>query len=77
MSTLKCGFDSLKEDVAVLESASSELLHMSSEIGPCLEEHNQGTEKQLPNIKKLVEDKNQQPIYWRNSLIPVEGLAGN
>ena len=57
MSTLKCGFDSLKEDVAVLESASSELLHLSSEIGPCLEEHSQQTEKQLPNITKLVEDK--------------------
>ena len=57
VSTLKCGFDSLKEDVAVLESASSELLHLSSEIGPCLEEHSQQTEKQLPNIQKLVEDK--------------------
>ena len=57
LSTLKCGFDSLKEDVAVLESASSELLHLSSEIGPCLEEHSQQTEKQLPNIQKLVEDK--------------------
>ena len=57
VSTLKCGFDSLKEDVAVLESASSELLHLSSEIGPCLEEHSQQTEKQLPNITKLVEDK--------------------
>ena len=56
-TTLKCGFDSLKEDVAVLESASSELLHLSSEIGPCLEEHSQQTEKQLPNITKLVEDK--------------------
>ena len=55
--TLKCGFYSLKEDVAVLESASSELLHLSSEIGPCLEEHSQQTEKQLPNIQKLVEDK--------------------
>ena len=30
---------------------------MSSEIGPCLEEHGQQTEKQLPNITKLVEDK--------------------
>ena len=57
LNTLKCGFDSLKEDVAVLESASSELLHLSSEIGPCLEEHSQQTEKQLPNIQKLVEDK--------------------
>ena len=57
VSTLKCGFDSLKEDVVVLESASSELLHLSSEIGPCLEEHSQQTEKQLPNITKLVEDK--------------------
>ena len=57
MSTLKCGFDSLIEYVAVLESASSELLHLSSEIGPCLEEHSQQTEKQLPNIQKLVEDK--------------------
>ena len=28
VSTLNCGFDSLKEDVAVLESASSELLHV-------------------------------------------------
>ena len=57
VTTLKCGFYSLKEDVAVLESASSELLHLSSEIGPCLEEHSQQTEKQLPNITKLVEDK--------------------
>ena len=57
VSTLKCGFDLLKEDVALLESASSELLHLSSEIGPCLEEHSQQTEKQLPNIQKLVEDK--------------------
>ena len=57
VSTLNCGFDSFKEDVAVLESASSELLHLSSEIGPCLEEHSQQTEKQLPNIMKLVEDK--------------------
>ena len=57
VSTLKCGFDCLKEDVAVLDSASSELLHLSSEIGPCLEEHSQQTEKQLPNITKLVEDK--------------------
>ena len=57
VSTLKCGFDSLKEDAAVLESASSELLHLSSEIGPCLEEHSQQTEKQLPNITKLVKDK--------------------
>ena len=57
VSTLKCGFDSLKEDVTVLESACSELLHLSSEIGPCLEEHSQQTEKQLPNITKLVEDK--------------------
>ena len=57
MSTLKCGFESLKEDVAVLESASSELLHLSSEIGPCLEEHSQQTEKQLPNIQKLVKGK--------------------
>ena len=40
-----------------IESASSELLHLSSEIGPCLEEHRQQTEKQLPNIQKLVEDK--------------------
>ena len=39
VSTLKCGFDLLKEDVTLLESASSELLHLSSEIGPCLEEH--------------------------------------
>ena len=57
VSTLKCGFDSFKEDFAVLESATSELLHLSSEIGPCLEEHSQQTEKQLPNIQKLVEDK--------------------
>ena len=57
VSTLKCGFDSLKEDVAVLESASSELLHLSSEIGPCLEEHSQQTEKQFPKIKMSVEDK--------------------
>ena len=58
VSTLKCGFDSLKEDVAVLESASSELLHLSSEIGPCLEEHNKETEQQLPKIKISVEDQN-------------------
>ena len=57
VSTLKYGFDLLKEDVALLESASSELLQLSSEIGPCLEEHSQQTEKQLPNITKLVEDK--------------------
>ena len=57
MSTLKCGFDSLTEDVAVLESASSELLHLSSEMGPCLEEHSKEIEQQLPKIKMSVEDK--------------------
>ena len=57
VTSLKCGFDSLKEDVAILESATSELLHFSSEIGPCLEEHIYKTEKQLPNIQKLAEDK--------------------
>ena len=33
--TLKCGLDSLEEDVTVLESASSELLTKSYEIGRC------------------------------------------
>ena len=57
VSTLKCGFDYLKEDVTVLESASYELLQLSSEIGPCLEEHSKEIEQQLPKIKELVEDK--------------------
>ena len=39
VDTLKCGFDSLKEDVTVLESARSELLAQTHEIGSCLEEH--------------------------------------
>ena len=53
VSILKCGFDSPKEDVAVLESASSQLVHLSSEVGSGLEEHSQETEKQLPYIQKL------------------------
>ena len=32
MDNLRCGFDSLKEDMTVLESASSQLLALSSEI---------------------------------------------
>ena len=78
LSTLKCGFYSLKEDVAVLESASSELLHLSSEIGPCLEEHSQQTEKQLPNITKLVEDKKSAANILEEFTHPcMEDLAGN
>ena len=73
VSILKCGFDSLKEDVAVLESASSELLHLSSEIGPCLEEHINKTEKQLPNIKKLVEDKKSAADILEESTHPCGG----
>ena len=33
VDTLKCGFDSLKEDVTVLESARSKLPAQSKEIG--------------------------------------------
>ena len=73
VSTLKCGFDSLKEDVAVLESASSELLHLSSEIGPCLEEHSQQTEKQLPNITKLMKDKKSSADILEESTHPCGG----
>ena len=50
MSILKCGFDSLKEDVTVLESASSELLAQSSKIGTCLEEHSKQTGADLSQI---------------------------
>ena len=54
---LRCGFDSLKEDVTVLESASSELLALSSEIGTCLEEHDEKTESDLSDITDSVESK--------------------
>ena len=37
--TLKCGFDSLEEDVTVLETACSELLAQLRDMETCLEEH--------------------------------------
>ena len=52
---LRCGFDSLKEDVTVLESATSQLLTLSSEIGSCLEEHSEQTESDLSDIRESVE----------------------
>ena len=57
VGNLRCGFDSLKEDVTVLESASSELLALSSEIGTCLEEHSEQTESDLSDIRDSVENK--------------------
>jgi hypothetical protein len=50
---LKCS--PLKEDVTVLESASSRLLALSSEIGTCLEEHTEQTESDLSGLRSSVE----------------------
>ena len=50
----------------------------ASEIGPCLEEHSQQTEKQLPNITKLVEDKKSAANILEEFTHPcMEDLAGN
>ena len=46
---------SLKEDVTVPESASSELLALSSEIGTCLEEHSEQSESDLSDLQDSVE----------------------
>ena len=51
MWSLKYGFDSLEEDVTVLESASSELLAKSNQIGTCLEEHSEQTEYHLSKVR--------------------------
>ena len=55
MDNLKCGFDSLKENRTVLESATPQLLTLSSEIGSCLEEHSKQTESDLSDIGDSVE----------------------
>ena len=57
VDNLRCGFDSLKEDVTVLESASSELLTLTNEIGTCLEEHSEQTESDISNILDSVDSK--------------------
>ena len=54
VDTLKRGFDSLKEDVTVLESARSELSAQSKEIGTCLEEHSKQTGADLSQIQTSV-----------------------
>ena len=56
VDTLKCGFDSLEEDVTVLESASSELLAKSNQIGTCLEEHSEQTEYHLSKVRTSLND---------------------
>ena len=54
VDTLKCGFDSLKQDVTVLESARSELSTQSKEIGTCLKEHSKQTGADLLQIQTSV-----------------------
>ena len=39
VENFKCGFDSLKEDVTVLESAKSQLLHLEIETSSQLQQH--------------------------------------
>ena len=69
MGNLRCGFDSLKDDVTVLESATSELLALSSEIESCLEEHSEQTESDLSDIRESLENT-------KETANTIEGLLG-
>ena len=57
VDNLRCGFDSLKEDVTVLESANLELLTLTNEIRTCREEHSEQTESDISDILDSVDSK--------------------
>ena len=68
VDTLKCGFDSLKEDVTVLESARSELVAQTHEIGSCLEEHTKQGEADISEIQTSLNNT-------KSSLSTLEGFV--
>ena len=53
--TLKCGFDSLEEDVTVLETACSELLAQSRDVETCLEEHSEQSRADLWQVQTCLD----------------------
>ena len=54
---LKCGFGTLKDDVAVLESARSELLAVATDAGTSLEQHVDESASELSDLVNIVEEK--------------------
>ena len=57
MGNFKCSFDSLKNDVTVLESAKSQLINLESETTSQLKQHSYETPSQLYDLLTAVEDK--------------------
>ena len=55
VDTLKCGFDSLEEDVTVLETACSELLAQSRDVETCLEEHSEQSRADLWQVQTCLD----------------------
>ena len=53
--TLKCGFDSLEEDVTVLETACSELLAQSRDVETCLEKHSKKSRADLWQVQTCLD----------------------
>ena len=57
VSNFKCGFDTLKEDMTVLESGKSQLLNLETETSSQLEQHIDETPTHLDDLLTTVQDK--------------------
>ena len=57
VGNLKCGFSTLKDDLAVLESARSELLATTTDVGTALNQHADESASDLSDLLNTVEEK--------------------
>ena len=75
VGNFKCAFDSLKDDVTVLESAESELLGLERELESELKQHSVESECDLDDLLTLVEKKKEVVSAIEEMAIPCGGLG--
>ena len=75
VGNFKCAFDSLKDDVTVLESAESELLALERELESELKQHSVESECDLDDLLTLVENKKEVVNTFKEMSIPCEGTG--
>ena len=74
---LKCGFNSLTDDVTVLESARSELLAVATDANTELSQHDNDAESEFSELLNSLEEKKEKVAIIKDYTHPCGGAGWN